>query len=223
MNKSQVTRRRFMLLAGGTVGATALACGGLATVGTRQPKIEFVKESYQGAMNTQNKILVAYASQCGSTGQVAQTIGQTLADAGATVDVRPVQDVSDLGGYRAVVVGSAIRRGKWLRAASTFVETHQSALSRLPTAYFTVCMALHQDTPENRSKATAYLEPVRQIVKPIEEGFFAGKMNYDTLALVDRLVITSMFKLPEGDWRDWRAIQTWAQALEARFALRGWR
>ncbi len=55
-----------------------------------------------------NTILVTYASRAGSTAGVAETIGRTLAECGAMVDVRPVKQVSDLSAYRAVVAGSAI-------------------------------------------------------------------------------------------------------------------
>ncbi len=163
-----------------------------------------------------DKILVAYASKCGSTGQVAKTIGQTLANAGATVDVRPLNKVSDLSAYRAVVLGSAIRRGQWLPEAVKFVEAHQQVLSRVPIAYFTVCMTLSQDTEENRRKVAAYLEPVHQILKPVEEGFFAGKMDYGQLGFVERLMVERVVHVPQGDFRNWTAIQTWAQALPAR-------
>ena len=83
-NKTKTTRRRFLLLMGGTIGASALACGGLATFGARSPEVKLVEESFGDKTNMKDKILVAYASKCGSTGQVAKTIGQTLADTGAT-------------------------------------------------------------------------------------------------------------------------------------------
>ena len=165
-----------------------------------------------------DKILVAYASKCGSTGQVAQAIGQALASDGATVDVRPLNNVSDLSAYRAVVLGSAIRVGKWLPEAVKFVTAHQPELSRVPTAYFTVCMTLSQDSEENRRKAAAYLEPVRQILKPVEEGFFAGKMDYGQLGFVERLMVERVMQVPQGDFRNWTAIRTWAQAIPVRLS-----
>jgi menaquinone-dependent protoporphyrinogen oxidase len=213
--KTRLTRRHFLLLAGGTMGAAALACGGLA-MSARPPEIEFVEESLGDRTNMKDKILVAYASKCGSTGQVAKAIGQTLAGIGAAVDVRQIKNVSDISAYRAVVLGSAIRQAKWLPEAVQFVETHRPALGRMPTAFFTVCMTLSQDTEENRRKAAAFLEPVRQILKPVEEGFFAGKMDYGQLGFVERLMVERVIHVPQGDFRNWTAIQAWAQALPAR-------
>jgi menaquinone-dependent protoporphyrinogen oxidase len=73
-------------------------------------------------------ILVAYASRAGSTAGVAEAIGQTLAESGAHVEVRRMQDVKDLAAYRAVVAGSAIQGGHWLPEAMHFMQTHQAVL-----------------------------------------------------------------------------------------------
>ena len=67
------------------------------------------------------RTLVAYASRAGSTAEVAEAIGRTLAEDGAQVDVRLVKEVADLSPYRAVVAGSAIQGGKWLPEAMQFV------------------------------------------------------------------------------------------------------
>jgi menaquinone-dependent protoporphyrinogen oxidase len=89
-------------------------------------------------------ILVAYASKSGSTIDVAQTIGKGLADKGATVDVLPVKAIKSIDGYRAIVIGSAIRMGQWLPEAVDFIKNHQARLSQISTAFFTVHM-LHLD------------------------------------------------------------------------------
>jgi len=164
-----------------------------------------------------DKILIAYASKCGSTGEVADAIGETLADpksgdGGTTVDVRLAKDVTDVSGYRAVVVGSAVRMGRWLPEATKFVETHHDALAQMPVACFAVCMTLSEDTEENRREVAAYLDPVREMVQPVDEGFFAGAMDYGKLSFPFRLIIKAM-KVPEGDFRDWDGIRDWAAGV----------
>ncbi len=164
-----------------------------------------------------DKILIAYATAAGSTGEIAEAIGQAMRDGGATVDVRPAKDVADVSEYRAAVVGSGVRAMRPYKEAVAFVERHQQALSQMPVAYFVVCMTMAQDTEENRRSARAYLEPLHQAgpeVQPVDEGLFGGAMDYSKLSLPMRLIIKAM-KKPEGDFRDWDAIEAWATNLHA--------
>jgi len=214
--QNKINRKRFLALTGGAVGATALACCGLTTLGTRQPAVEFNESNCGGEneMSDQAKVLVTYASKCGSTGEIAEAIAQTLCKAGAAVDVRLAKDVTDVSPYRAVIVGSAIRMGRWLPEAIKFVETHQEPLSRVPVAYFLACMTLAEEgeMEENRRTVAAYLDPVHEMVQPVDVGLFAGTMDYGKLPFVFRLIMKAM-GTPEGDFRDWEGIRAWADGL----------
>jgi menaquinone-dependent protoporphyrinogen oxidase len=210
--KNKITRRRFLALTGGTIGVTAMACCGLTALGTQQPAVEFIESSCGGESEMSDKILIAYASRCGSTGGVTEAIGQVLCDGGTAVDVRLAKEVTDVSPYRAVVVGSAIRMGQWLPEAVKFVETHRDALSQAPVAYFIVCGTLREDTEENRRTVAAYLDPVREMVQPVDVGLFAGAMDYSKLSFVYRLIVKAM-GATEGDFRNWEAIHDWATSI----------
>ncbi len=221
MPATKISRRRFLALTGATLGASALACSGLTVLGTRQPAITFAEPTF-GETTMSDKILVTYASKAGSTGGVAEAIGQMLAAGGAPVDVRLMKDVKDLTAYRAVVAGSAIRMGKWLPEAVQFVQTHQAALAQKPFAAFLVCFTLAHPTAEARQEVTAYLDPVRALVKPVSEGLFAGMVDFGKLPLIPeglimRAILASSKQQP-GDYRDWDAIRTWATALTPALA-----
>jgi len=202
-------RRQFLKLAGGAVGASVLGCGGLAAWGMKKPAVEFAESSCDGGTG---RVLVAYASLAGSTGEVAEAIGRVLCAGGAAMDVRRVQDVADPSEYRAVVLGSAIRMGRLLPEMVSFVEKNASVLQVMPTAYFVCCGILRDDTQENRDEASGYLDPVRQVVGPVGEGLFAGKIDYGTIAPLEANSLR-MLEAPEGDWRDWEAIRAWAGEL----------
>lgn len=164
-------------------------------------------------MDNQNKmckILVAYASKAGSTGEVAQAIGQTLSAGDAAVDVRLAGDVTDVSDYDAVVVGSAIRMGRWLPEATNLVKENAAAFGELPIAYFAVSGFLKD--PEKRGEVEGYLAPVRAMREPDSIGLFAGKMDYSKLSFFERMIV-KMVGTGEGDWRDWDAIHTWAKSL----------
>ena len=156
------------------------------------------------------KILVAYATKAGSTAEVAAEIGRVMESKGdCQVDVHPVGKVKEVGGYDAAIIGSAIRAGKWLPEATKFVEKHRDALSQVPLALFTVCLTLSEDTEENRRTVATYLDPMREVVQPVDVGLFAGVMDSSKLPFILRLMMKKM-KSPEGDFRDWEAIRAWA-------------
>jgi len=168
-----------------------------------------------------SKILVTYATRTGSTAGVAEAIGKTLAEDGTPVDVLPMQTVTDLAAYRAVVLGSAIQDKQWLPEAIEFLQAHRSELAHRPCATFLVCMTLAMPKGETyRPFVEEFLAPVRGLVKPVSEGLFAGALDIAKVpSWRDRL----MFRLSvlfgawrEGDHRDWSAIQAWAESLRPR-------
>lgn len=170
-----------------------------------------------------DKILVTYASRTGSTAGIADAIGKTLAECGADVDVRPMSEVTDLSPYRAVVAGSAIQGQKWLPEAMQFLRTHQAALNRKPFAAFLVCITLSmKGGAQYRDGVSAWMAPVRGLVRPVSEGLFAGTLDFQKMPLN---INTLMMRIPvlmgmwrKGDHRDWAAVRDWAAALEKSLA-----
>ncbi len=165
----------------------------------------------------QDKILVTFASQTGATEGVAKAIGKTLEESGLQVDVLPMKEVKDLTPYRAVVAGSAIHASRWLPEAMQFVQAHRSALVQKPFAAFLVCMTLAMPkASEYRHFVEGFLQPVRELVKPVSEGYFAGILDIGKVpSLGDRLkfrisVATGVWS--EGDHRDWDAIRSWTES-----------
>jgi menaquinone-dependent protoporphyrinogen oxidase len=116
--KIEIGRRSFLVLVGGTISALTLPCDKVIAL---PPAMKFHESDSEKDRRMNNRILIAYGTRCGSTGGVAEAIGQVLSIGGAAVDVRLVKDVNDLSPYQAVMVGSAIRMGKWLPEAVEFV------------------------------------------------------------------------------------------------------
>jgi menaquinone-dependent protoporphyrinogen oxidase len=120
------------------------------------------------------------------------------------------------------VAGSAIQGGQWLPEAMAFMKAHQKALLQKPFAAFLVCMTMSIPNEYYRSGVQSWLEPVRRLVKPVSEGFFAGSLDIHRVpSLADRIkfrISVALGVWTEGDHRDWNAIRDWAKALPAQFA-----
>ena len=160
-------------------------------------------------------VLVTYATRMESTSDVAEVIGMSLREQGISSDVMPVDDVDSLEGYTAVIVGSAIRVESWLPEAIHFLELKCAELKNLPVAYFTVCMTMRDDTPQNRATVLNYMKPVFENcaeIEPFEIGLFGGMFDTQEFPRAVRWIISKL-KFPTGDYRNWEAIHHWVQAL----------
>jgi menaquinone-dependent protoporphyrinogen oxidase len=162
---------------------------------------------YRKDLRMSKKILLAYGTASGSTAEVAQAIADEMAKAGVQVDVSPVEEVKDLSGYDAVVVGTAVRAFHILGKTRRFFRKHQKALRALPVAYFLVCLTMGEETPENIQKATDYAKPMVNIKAPVSLGLFGGCINHEKMT---DIFGKTMRSLPEQDHRDWDKIRAWA-------------
>jgi menaquinone-dependent protoporphyrinogen oxidase len=165
------------------------------------------------------RVLVTAASKHGSTWDIARAIGDALAAWGVQVDIVHVEDVDDLSAYDAVVLGSAVYAGRWLKQARAFVEQRASELARLPVWLFSSGpIGSPTKLVENRAV------DIRQIAKLIrikEHRILAGRLNKRRLDLAEK-VITMAMRAPKGDFRNWEEIHAWAdgiaQILKRRYA-----
>jgi menaquinone-dependent protoporphyrinogen oxidase len=171
----------------------------------------------------EDRILVTYSTFTGSTRGVAEAIAETLSEMGENVDTIEMKDVKDLSVYKSVIAGSAIQAGKWLPEAIEFINHYKNELNSKPFAAFIVCMTLAMTKGDKyRSHVSSWLQPVRDVVTPLNEGFFKGVLDIKKLpAFSDRLkfrisVLTGVWK--EGDHRDWESIKEWTRKTKELIA-----
>jgi menaquinone-dependent protoporphyrinogen oxidase len=159
-------------------------------------------------------VLVAFASQQGSTGGIAEAIGDQLRAAGHAVDVRPVAEAADPAGYDAIVLGSAVHDGSWLTPASDFARRNLDALAGRPVWLFSVgSIGSDRGWPlgalaERQPKDIGRLRSATRA-----RGFraFAGVVPSDW-PTIWRLVFNAL-GVHAGDARNWADVGAWARGI----------
>ena len=212
MTTRNLSRRKFLQLSGVTLGAIAITCSGLGYAATRTPKLAAPELAFEKDNAMNKRILITYATRAGSTSEIAAALGETLAERGFSVDVESVKTNPSLNNYDAVILGSAVRMSNWLPEMVDFIKKNQEALNQIPVAFFTVHMLNLGEDEVSRAARLAYLNSVRPLLSPVDEAFFAGKIDLETLSFVDRLMV-KMVKSPIGDFRDWAEIRTWPTVM----------
>ncbi len=188
------------------------------------------------------KVLVAYTTNSGSTEDVVKVISEELGNNGDQVTISRLEEIHSITGFDTVIVGAPMILG-WHRSARKFIKQHQSALSRIPVAYF--CTAMSLTVPEGHSETTTpvyldtslakppkreghlnfkesytlvsnYLKPILASapeVKPVSVGFFGGRLDLYKLKVLQMLFVMVIIGAQPGDLRNYPAIREWASGL----------
>jgi menaquinone-dependent protoporphyrinogen oxidase len=166
-------------------------------------------------MSTCRNILIAFGTRAGSTAEIAEFIAARFRERGASVDVLPIEQVTDIKPYCAAIIGTATRIGKPLDTVARFVKKHARDLEPMALVYFVVGVTMREDTPEHRAQAHAVLDPLRLVKEPLREGLFAGKVEYAKIEQPWRFLVShdKEGEMREGDWRDWDAIRAWVDEI----------
>jgi menaquinone-dependent protoporphyrinogen oxidase len=150
-------------------------------------------------------VLVAYASKHGSTEGIALRIAEKLRKLGKEAEAHPVEAVKDLSGYDAFVIGSAIYYGSWLQEAVNWVRHNEAILSTRPVWLF-ASGPLGDDFKDTEPKEMAEFQ---RTIKTRGQRIFSGSLDPAHISLGER-VMAKVVHSPQGDFRDWGAIDAWA-------------
>ena len=194
-----------------------------------------------------NKILVTYATNAGTTAEVAQAVGEELSKITRfQVDVKLIDEVETIEPYSAAVIGAPMIFG-WHRGARKFLKKHQDSLSKIPTAYFVTAMNLtktdetsldgiplsvdpvvakpvkwegHLSFKERYSLPSNYLRPILKTapkVRPVAVGFFGGKLAMYKMKWWQVLFVLIFIQTQQGGSHNMPFIREWAAGLGGRF------
>ena len=182
------------------------------------------------------RVLVVYASRHGGTRGIAERIGDVLRTDGLEVDVAPADQVAGVGGADAVVIGSGVYMGSWLKEGIDFIKRNEATLAELPLWLFSSGPIpgsskskgpsgdLLEDAlgPKDGpgSGGRKKIAEITSATNPRDHRVFLGAFDPEDppkvmAERIVRMLPAARNMLPTGDFREWDAIEAWAHGIAA--------
>jgi len=173
------------------------------------------------------EVLVLFATREGQTEKIARRMAAVLEAKGHRVQLRDVDRSSrelDLRRYGAIFVGSPVRVGSYLRSVVRFVQARREVLERVPSAFFSVSLAVAPRKGERKNDGRD--ETMRVVEKfiratgwtPRRVELIAGALPYSRYNFLVRFVMRRISAQAGGDtdtsrdyeYTDWNAVDRFA-------------
>jgi menaquinone-dependent protoporphyrinogen oxidase len=172
-------------------------------------------------------ILLVYATRHGQTEKIARRLASVLTSHGHSADLFDADHSveADLRAYGAIVVGAPIHASGYPRSILRFVREHREFLQRVPSAFFSVGLAVASRTHDGRKQTLPIVE--RFIAdsgwRPARIELIAGALAYSKYGLLTRFVMRRIAAREGGDtdtsrdyeYTDWDAVDGFASSLAA--------
>ena len=146
-------------------------------------------------------LLIVYGSSEGQTRKIAQYVAGVARELGHRAQVEDSAALPagiDPGWYDGVVIAGSLHAGKHQPALRDFVRAHARALSRLPTALFSVRLsATGSDLPGARRCAQALLDETGWT--PGLLSLTAGALKYSRYGWLTRWMMRRIARRAGGD------------------------
>lgn len=152
------------------------------------------------------RVLVAAASKHGGTAAIAQAIGAALGEARLVAEVRPIDEVTTLEPYDAIILGSGVYMGRWLPSARSFVRRNSHELETRPVWLFS---SGPLGDPPRRADDAVDVAGLVATTHARGHHLFPGVLDKERLSFGERAMVAAV-RAPAGDFRPWAEIRTWA-------------
>lgn len=172
-------------------------------------------------------ILILYASDHGSTGEIAERISSRISSQLPPTEVYSIKNFNPdhLDQYTAIVLGSCVHGMAWLPEATEFLTANKAALAEkplfafsvgAPTAMPQIFRAKWQKVEEKKLREKAEKLLGTQLrAHTLFNGKFVKEDADKTMKIVCGLCCFCCGGMRYGDFRDWYLIEKWADEVVA--------
>lgn len=154
-------------------------------------------------------VLVSVASRHGATWEIGEAVAAVLRENGHRVTVREPQDVADVAGFDAIVLGSAVYLGHWLPAARELGDRLVGRTHGKAVWLFSSGLATQPAAAANSPHEIAALV---EALDARGHRSFRGRLDLAQLSFAERAHIAAG-RARAGDHRDFEAVTAWADGI----------
>src|SRR5689334_13903279 len=127
------------------------------------------------------KILIVYGTTEGQTRKISDFMEVILKNGGHEVIVANASETPPSpSSYDAVIIGASIHIHKYQSSVLHYINRHVDSLNKIPSAFFSVCLAIASDHEEEHQEArkitTDFLERIGW--RPLMVTQVAGALKY---------------------------------------------
>ena len=148
-----------------------------------------------------SRILIAYGTSEGQTARIAERIAAVIREHGyEAFPVNVKRSTPDPTEYDAVIVGGSVHRGRHQTEVGEYVRETRNALERVPTAFFSVSLAIAGPTEAGRKEAEGYAVEFFRLTgwHPGKVALFAGALLYTRYGFFTRWIMKRIARAKES-------------------------
>lgn len=159
------------------------------------------------------RVLVTAASKHGATEEIAHAVVEELDRRGIVADFLTPEAVKSVTEYDAVVIGSAVYAGHWLKPATDLVAAHADDLRSRRGVWLFSSGPVGEPEPKPEGDP-ADIDELVAATSAKDHVVFGGRIKRDELGFAERAIVRAL-RVADGDHRDWVAIDAWAGEIAA--------
>ncbi|WP_224244382.1 flavodoxin domain-containing protein [Hyalangium gracile] len=154
------------------------------------------------------RVLVTWGSKHGGTEGIAHILGDALRQRGFDVATAPVDEVTKLDSYQAVIIGGALYANLWPANVRRFIHRHTAELRGVPVWFFS-SGPLDDSAEHEAIPPTSQVSVLAERIGAKGHITFGGRLERD----VKGFPASAMAEKRSGDWRNPERIRAWAATL----------
>jgi len=155
------------------------------------------------------RIGIIYSTTNGQTLKICQRIAEHVENSGFKTEVIEISSFNKTtSDYSKLIIGASIRYGKHNKKVTEFIQKYKDELEQIDTAFFSVNLVARK-SDKNTFDSNPYVVKFfdRLDWKPKIIDVFAGRLDYDSYSLVDRVMIKLIMKITKGPTKSDKPIE----------------